>query len=64
VPEPGRLVGVRVQVSPVAGLMLEVRLTVPLKPLRAVMVIVEVPAVPALTVTVVGFGEIVKSCTR
>jgi hypothetical protein len=64
VPEPVVLVGVSVQASPVAGLMLEVRLTVPLKPLRAVMVIVEVPAIPASTVTVVGLAEIVKSWTR
>jgi hypothetical protein len=44
--------------------MLEVRLTVPLKPLRAVTVMVEVPATPALTVTVVGLAEMVKSWTR
>lgn len=63
-PEPVVLVGVRVQASPEAGLMLEVRLTVPLKPLRAVTVMVEVPATPALTVTVVGLAEMVKSWTR
>jgi hypothetical protein len=64
VPEPARLVGVSVQASPVVGLMLKVRLTVPLKPLRAVTVMVEVPATPALTVTVVGLAEMVKSWTR
>jgi len=64
VPEPVRLVGVRVQANPVAGLMLEVRLTVPLKPLRAFTVIVEVPAIPAFTVTVLGLAEMVKSWTR
>ncbi len=63
-PEPERLVGVRVQAIPVVGLMLEVRLTTPLKPLRAVTVMVEVPATPALTVTVVGLAEVVKSWTR
>lgn len=56
--------GVRVQESPVAGLLLEVKLTVPLKPLRAVTVMVEVPATPALTVKVAGLAEIVKSWTR
>jgi hypothetical protein len=44
--------------------MLEIRLTVPPKPLRAVTAIVEVPATPALTVTVVGLAEMVKSWTR
>ncbi len=62
-PEPVTLVGVRVQVSPVAGLMLEARLTTPLKPWSAVIVIVEVAAVPAFTVTAVGLAAIVKSCT-
>jgi hypothetical protein len=61
VPEPVTLVGVRVQAIPVVGLVLDVKLTIPLNPLRAVTVIVEVPATPALTVTVVGFAEIVKS---
>ena len=55
------LVGVRVQVSPVAGLMLDVKLTIPLKPPRAVVVIVEAPATLAFTVTVVGLAEMVKS---
>jgi len=64
VPEPVTLVGVRVQAIPVVGLMLGVKLTIPLKPLRPVTVIVEVPATPALTVTVVGLAEMVKSWTR
>lgn len=63
-PEPVTLVGVRVQAIPVVGLMLDVKLTIPLKPLRPVTVIVEVPATPALTVTVVGPAEMVKSWTR
>ena len=57
------LVGVRVQVNPVAGDTAEVRLTVPVNPLTAVTVIVEVPAVPALTVTLVGLAVSKKSAT-
>jgi hypothetical protein len=64
VPEPVTLIGVRVQVSPAVGLMLDAMFTIPLKPLRAVTVMVEVPAIPALTVTVVGLAEMVKSWTR
>jgi len=56
-------VGVRVQARPVAGLIIDVRLTTPLKPWRAVTVIVEVAAVPAKTVTLVGLAAIAKSCT-
>ena len=63
VPEPVSLVGVRVQVRPVEGDTVEARLTTPAKPLTAVMVTVEVPATPALTVTLVGLVAIVKSCT-
>lgn len=48
--------GERVQTSPVLGDIEEVRLTVPVKPLWAVTVIVEVPAVPARTVTTVGLA--------
>lgn len=59
VPEPVTLVGIRVQAIPVAGLMLDVKLTIPLKPLRPVTVIVEFPDTPALAVTVVGLAEIV-----
>jgi hypothetical protein len=62
--EPVTLVGVRVQAIPVLGLMLDVKLTIPLKPLRAVTVMVEVPAAPAFTVMVVGLAEMVKSWTR
>src|SRR6266550_1714869 len=63
VPEPVTLVGVRVQVMPVAGLLVEVKLTTPANPLTAVMVIVEVPAWLTLTVTLVGLAAIVKSWT-
>jgi len=64
VPEPVTLIGVRLQVRPVAGLMLDAKLTIPLKPLSAVRVMVEVPETPALAVTVVGLAEMVKSWTR
>lgn len=64
VPEPVTLVGVRVQASPVIGLMLDAMFTIALKPVREVTVIVEVPATPALIVTVDGLAEIVKSWTR
>ena len=43
--------------------MVAVRLTTPLKPWRAVTVMVEVPAVPALAVTDAGLAPIVKSWT-
>jgi len=62
-PEPVTLVGVRVQVKPVAGDTAEVRLTTPVKPFSAVTVIVEVPEAPARIVTVVGLAAMVKSCT-
>jgi hypothetical protein len=57
------LVGVSVQFSPLAGLIVEVKPTTPLKPWSAAIVIVEVPAAPAFAVTVVGFAAIVKSWT-
>jgi hypothetical protein len=57
-PEPVTLVG-----DTVHDVLLVVRLTTPAKPLRAVIVIVEVPAEPALTVTLVGLAVIVKSWT-
>jgi len=40
------LVGVRVQVKPVAGVMLDDRATAPEKPFRPVTVMVDVPATP------------------
>ena len=63
VPEPTTLVGVRVQVRPVLGDIVEARATVPAKPFRAVTVTVEVPLTPARTVTLVGLAAMVKSCT-
>ncbi len=51
------------QVSPVAGEIEAVRATVPANPLTLVTVMVEVPAVPALTATLVGLAVTVKSVT-
>jgi hypothetical protein len=62
-PEPVILVGVRMQVSPVAGEIVAVRLTTPPKPCKAFRVIVDVPAVSALTVIDVGLALRVKSWT-
>ena len=56
------LVGVRVHVSP-AGETDEVRATVPVKPLTGATVIVEVAAVPTLTLAVVGLAVTLKSVT-
>jgi len=61
VPEPVTLVGVSVHVKPVVGETVAARLTTPLNPWSAVTVIVEVPAVPALTLTAVGLAVTVKS---
>ena len=55
-PDPVTLVG-----DTVHEVLLVVRLTTPAKPLIAVTVIVEVPAEPAFTVTLVGLAVIVKS---
>jgi hypothetical protein len=55
-PEPVTLVG-----ESVHAVVFVVRLTRPAKPLSAFIVIVEVAAVPALTVKLVGLAEMVKS---
>ena len=55
------LVGVRVHVRPVVGVIVDSRLTAPLKPWRAVTVTVEEPWIPARTVTLVGPAPMVKS---
>jgi len=57
------LVGVRVQDNPVEGDNDDVRLTVPVNPLIDVTLIDEVPAVPALTCTMVGVAVTKKSGT-
>jgi hypothetical protein len=63
VPDPVTLVGVRVQVMPVVGLIVAVRLTTPANPLTALIVIVDAPACLTLTATLVGLAKIVKSWT-
>ena len=55
-PEPVTLVGATEH-----AVLLVARLTTPENPWRAVTVMVDVPAVPAFTVTVVGLALIVKS---
>ena len=57
-PEPVTLVGATEQ-----EVLLVVRLTTPANPFIAVTVMLEVPAVLALTVIEVGLAAIVKSCT-
>ena len=57
-PEPVTLVGDTVQ-----DVLLVVRLTTPAKPFTAVIVMDDVPADPAFTVTLVGVAVIVKSWT-
>jgi len=57
-PEPVTLVGATEQ-----EVLLVVRLTTPAKPFRAVIVILEVPAAPTFTLTLVGLAVIVKSWT-
>ena len=53
--------GLSVQVRPVEGDTVSDRVTVPVKPLTAAIVIVDVPADPKTTETVVGFTLTVKS---
>ena len=55
-PEPVTVVGVMLH-----AMLSAVRLTTPVKPLTAVTVMVEVPAVPTLAVTLVGLAATVKS---
>ncbi len=57
------LVGVRVHARPWRGDIVEVRLTVPVKPSKADTTIVDVPVLPALAVTLVGSAEVAKSWT-
>ena len=57
-PEPVTLVGASEH-----DVLLVVNATTPAKPFRPVIVIVEVPALPALTVTLDGAAVMVKSCT-
>jgi hypothetical protein len=57
-PDPVTLVGATEH-----DVLLVVRLTTPAKPFSPVIVIVEVPAEPARTVTLVGLAAMVKSWT-
>lgn len=52
--------GVRVHVNP-AGDTADVRATVPVKPFTGATVMVEVPATPALVLTLVGLAVTLKS---
>ena len=61
VPEPVTLDGDSVHVKPVLGDTLLVSEIVPVNPSRAVAVMVDVPATPAFTVTVVGLAVRLKS---
>jgi hypothetical protein len=61
VPEPATLVGVSVQESPVGGDAVDVRPTCPANPLTLLIVKVEFPAVPTVTLTAVGPAAKVKS---
>ena len=64
VPEVPRvtLVGDRVQVNPVEGETESESVTVPVNPFWDATVIVEVPAIFATALTVVGLAETLKSC--
>jgi len=65
VPEPPvMLVGLTEQVSPVEGETLVVSPTVPVKPLTAATVIMDIAFAPGVVLTVVGLADIVKSTTR
>ena len=55
-PEPVKLVGATLH-----AVLFVAKLTTPAKPFNAVTAPLEVPAEPALTATVVGLAEIVKS---
>jgi len=63
VPEPVTLVGVRVQVRPVTGDMLDVSDTTPVNPLTAATVIVDDPEPGEAKLKLVGLAAIVKSRT-
>lgn len=57
------LVGLNVQLRPVAGETVEVRATVPVNPLTGATVIVEVAVPPTKVVALVGLAVTVKSVT-
>ncbi len=57
---PGIEAGLSVHVRPLEGVTVAVRVTVPVNPLMGDTVIVEVPAMPAVVVTLVGLTVTVK----
>jgi hypothetical protein len=61
VPEPKMLIGESVQESPVDGDTVDVRPTCPANPLTLLIVKVEFPTVPTVTLTAVGPAVMVKS---
>jgi hypothetical protein len=61
VPEPAMFIEESEQVSPVAGDAVAVRVTVPTNSLTAVIVRVEFPALPTVTLMVAGLAAMVKS---
>jgi hypothetical protein len=61
VPDPDMLIGESVQESPVDGDAVDVRVTGPVNPLTLLIVNVEFPAVPTVTLTAVGPAVMVKS---
>ena len=62
-PDPVTLVRERLHEIPVDGLGLAARLTVPVKPFRAVTVMLEVPVTPTFGFRLVGLATKVKSVT-
>jgi len=60
-PDPDMLVGESAQESPVAGDTADVSPIDPANPLTLVIVKVEFPAVPAVTLTAVGLAVMAKS---
>ena len=60
-PEPETEAALRVHVRPVLGDVVVARLTVPVKPFNADIVMVEDPLAPEFTFTVAGEAAIVKS---
>ena len=64
VPEPPVIeVGLKLQVRPVVGETVSVRLTVSVNPFRGATVTVDVSAVPVFPLTLVGLALIAKSVT-
>lgn len=59
---PDTVVAVSEHDSPVE-LVLTTRVTVPLKPFRGLIVIIEFPELPTVCVRSVGFADIPKSCS-